>query len=218
MNQSYSRAEQSSWPKPTELKRLGLVGLVLAAGGSSRLGRAKTLLLHHGRPLICDVVETVNTVCDGGVTVVTGAEQDAVMQALSSEVGEKAVVNYVHNDQWRQGMSTSLATGVRCVAEHSPTAKAVLLMLCDQPRIGPDQLGALVRLWQTAPASPAAAGYADTVGAPAVFPRSWFDRLMSLEDDQGARMLLRQCSDLQVLDMPEAAADIDTPDDLYLLD
>jgi CTP:molybdopterin cytidylyltransferase MocA len=196
----------------------GLAGLVLAAGGSSRLGRAKALLLRQGRPLLCHVVDAVDSVCGAGVTVVTGAEHAAVTQALSGEGANAASVHWVHNQTWQRGMGSSLAAGVQALAGQSPPVAAVLLVLCDQPRVGREQLAALVQLWQSAPAMPAAAAYADTVGAPAVFPRRWFDRLVLLKDDQGARVLLRECPDLQLLDMPEAADDIDRPDDLWLLD
>ncbi len=213
MKRIYLPAESTSGTGPA-----GLAGVVLAAGSSSRLGRAKTLLPHKGRPLICGVVAAVGVVCDAGVTVVTGAGQPAVTAALTDMTDSPGVLNCVHNAQWQAGMGSSLATGVRYVATHLPEAKAVLLMLCDQPGVGAHQLAALAQLWHAKPDLPAVAAYAETFGAPAVFPRSWFERLMSLDDDQGARALLRHCPDLQLLDMPEAAADIDTIDDLYLLD
>lgn len=213
MKRIYSPTDSAAGTGPA-----GLAGVVLAAGASSRLGRAKSLLTYKGRPLICGVVAAAGAVCDAGVTVVTGAGQAAVTEALTGMADSPGVLNCVHNEQWQAGMGSSLATGVRYVATHLPDARAILLMLCDQPGVGAHQLAALAQLWHAKPDLPAAAAYAETYGAPAVFPRSWFDRLMSLDDDQGARALLRQCPDLQLLDMPEAAADIDTVDDLYLLD
>ncbi len=188
-----------------------LAGLVLAAGASARLGRAKPLLLKQGRPLVVRAAMAAAAVCGAGVTVVTGAGGAAVAQALTG-----LPVSCLQHDDWQQGMGSSLAAGVAAVAGR-PCA-AVLVTLCDQPRVGAAQLAALVQLWQNAPAVPAAAAYAGRVGVPAVFPRSWFARLAVLSADHGARDLLRAAGDVQTLDMPAAAADIDTPDDLHWLD
>lgn len=196
MNQNYSVPE--------------LAGLLLAAGGSSRLGHAKQLLIHEGLPLVRRAAEAASAVCAAGVTVVTGAERGAVEQALTD-----LSVQTVHNEYWREGMGTSLAIGAASLVDR-PLA-GVMVVLCDQPDVGVMQLAALGQLWQNAPSRPAAARCAGLAGVPAIFPASWLERLAGLKGDTGARLLLRSCADMQLLDMPEAAKDIDTPDDLNAL-
>lgn len=204
MSQNYSRID-------------GLAGLVLAAGASARLGQPKALLLHHGQPLICCAVAAAGEVCGAGVSVVTGAHRDAVQSALQQSDATRST-ELVHNNAWQQGMGGSLAAGVRRLEAVPESCSGVLVMLCDQPLLGSTQYAALGQLWQHAPAVPVAAAYAGAVGVPAIFPRSWFAKLAGLQNDQGARKLLQDCPDLQTLDMPEAALDIDTPNDLHLLD
>ena len=189
-----------------------VVAVIVAAGESSRLGRPKQLLPWQGTTLVGHAVAEAAAVCRR-VIVVTGAERQAVENATSS-----GTAVCVHNPDWRGGMGTSIAAGVRHARDTG--AAAVLVMTCDQPRVGRDDLAALLELWQNAPASPAAALYSGSAGVPAVFPAGWFDRLTSLSADRGARGLLRsaaESADIQTLELPAAATDIDTPEDFEIL-
>ena len=189
----------------------GLAGVVLAAGGSARLGQPKQLLEHAGQTLVQRAVVQAQSVCDCGIVVVTGAQGDAVAAELQ---GTGARI--MHNPDWQSGMAGSLRAALRALDDSG--CDAALLMVCDQPRIGTAHLAALAALWQNAPSRAAAAAYDGQPGVPAIVPRSWFAQLAGLQGDQGARGLLRANSDTQLLDMPDAATDIDTPDDLTQLD
>jgi len=119
------------------------------------------------------------------------------------------------NRQWREGLSTSLAVGIRSLPA---TARAALVLPADQCLIGRDQLVRLVAAWRRRPGEPAAARFGGTIGAPAILPRSWFPRLRHLRGDTGARELLRrELPDLTLVDMPEAALDLDLPSERGLL-
>ena len=149
-------------------------------------------------------------VCGSGIVVVTGAHGDAVAAELQ---GSGARIT--HNPEWPSGMAGSLRAALTAL-DHSD-CEAALLMVCDQPRISTAHLAALAALWQNAPSRAAAAAYNGQPGVPAVVPRSWFAQLAALQGDQGARALLRASTETQLLDMPDAATDIDTPDDLTQL-
>jgi len=188
----------------------GLAGVVLAAGGSSRLGQPKQLLDYAGQPLVKHAVDAARVLCGSGVLVITGASQRAVSAAVTGSASR-----VVHNPAWAQGMAGSITQAV--AALDAADCEAMLLLVCDQPKVTAAHLARLVALWQKSPTRPAAAFYNDAVGVPAIFPRSWFDRLAGLQGDSGARLLLRDHAQVQRLDLPEAALDIDVPDDLMHL-
>jgi molybdenum cofactor cytidylyltransferase len=199
---------------------IGALGaVVLAAGGSTRLGRPKQLVVHDGRPLVVRAADAARRAGTNPVVVVLGAEADAVRAVLA----DLPVVQVV-NARWADGMGTSVAEGMRAIIEHAPALRGVLLLLADQPLVDHAALARLLARWGEADISAgdgdahvtiAAAAYAGTVGVPAVFGRAHFDSLRSLAPDAGAAALLR-ATGARVLrvPMPEAATDIDTPVDL----
>jgi len=187
-----------------------LAGVILAAGRSERLGRPKQLLEYKGQTLVQHAVAQALPVCGAGVVLVTGAYGDEVADALHQQD-----VQLVHNPDWQTGMAGTLRAGVGAL-EGIP-CEAALLLVCDQPRVTTAHLAALAALWQNAPSRAAAAAHAGQPGVPAIVPRSWFSQLMQLQGEEGARALLRESADTQLMELPEAAIDIDTPDDLKQL-
>jgi CTP:molybdopterin cytidylyltransferase MocA len=119
----------------------------------------------------------------------------------------------VTNPDWKQGMATSLQAGVAAVPR---SARAALVLLVDQPRVGAAALRRLVVAWQRRPGVPAAARYKKDGGVPAVLPRRQWRALRALRGDAGARALLRS-DRVTLVEMPEAAFDVDTPCDLLAL-
>jgi CTP:molybdopterin cytidylyltransferase MocA len=199
-----------------------VAAVVLAAGGSARLGRPKQLVVHEGLPLVARAALAALETGADPVIVVLGADAPAVRAVLSG-----IPVIPVVNSEWSGGMGTSLAAGVRAMMEHAPSARAVLVMLADQPMVGGATLRRLVDTWAESDARSgngglsaaiAAAAYEDTTGVPAIFGRAHFDALCSLPATSGAARLLRGAeASVSRVPMPEAAIDIDTPDDLERL-
>jgi CTP:molybdopterin cytidylyltransferase MocA len=199
---------------------VGALGaVVLAAGGSTRLGVPKQLVLHEGRPLVVRAVDAALRAGTKPVVVVLGADADAVRAILSD-----LPVVQAFNARWADGMGTSVAEGLRAIIEHAPALRGVLITLADQPLVDDAALGRLLAMWSEADTSPedggahvtiAAAAYAGTLGVPAIFGRAHFDSLRSLAPGTGAASLLR-AADACVLrvPMPEAVMDIDSPVDL----
>jgi molybdenum cofactor cytidylyltransferase len=187
-----------------------LAGLVLAAGGSSRLGMPKQLLTWRDQPLVCHAVEQSLAVCGAGVVVVAGAHAAEVSVSLQGYP-----VTIIHNPHWQSGAATSLSAGISALRSRS--ANGVLISLCDQPLVLASDLAHLADIWQTAPHLPAASQYRRIVGVPAIFPAGYFDRLAGLQGDVGARALLRSAEEITILEMPSAAMDIDTPEDMERL-
>lgn len=192
-----------------------LGAVVLAAGGSSRLGRPKQLVIHEGATLVARAAQAALAAGADPVVVVIGGAADAVRAAVS-----RLPVTVVANEAWADGMGTSVAAGVRALLARETPPAAVLLTLVDQPLVNDAALGRLVDAWAYADARAhddatiAAAQYASTVGVPAIFGRAHFDALCALPAGAGAGALLRAPgARVRQVPMPEAEFDVDTPED-----
>ena len=180
--------------------------IVLAAGGSTRLGSPKQLLVYEGKTLLRRAAEAaLATVCRP-VVVVLGAGAEAHRTELAG-----LDVRTVLNPDWHRGMGSSVRLGMSALENEAP-ADAVLLTLCDQPFVGKPALDRLIHAWNGGQKhSIAAAAYNETLGVPAVFGREHFDELATLPDTSGAKPVLqRHAARVAVVPTPEAATDIDT--------
>jgi len=186
------------------MSRCGIV--ILAAGGSRRLGRPKQLLEKSGVSLLRRCISTaVATECQP-IVIILGAASDTLTPLLANEP-----VTVRLNPHWASGIGTSIRAGVAAL---DSKCDAAVLMLCDQPLITTQHISELIRL-HTASGKPiAAAGYNQSVGTPAVFSSSLFGELLALSDDQGGKAVIRRHPDeVEEFNLPEAAIDIDTEDD-----
>jgi len=187
--------------------------VVLAAGGSTRLGRPKQLLPYRGTTLLAHAAGTALAARIGPVLVVLGADADQMPGALAG-----LDVHTVVNAAWRSGMAASVCTGLAAVEQRWPGTLAVVLATCDQPLIQPKTLRALA-VHVTGGATIAACGYGGAVGVPAAFARTRFGELLALRGEEGARrILLTHATEIAVVDCPEAAVDVDTEADARGLD
>jgi molybdenum cofactor cytidylyltransferase len=184
--------------------RVGVV--ILAAGGSSRMGAPKQLLKFRGQTLIQRAVKTaLGSVCRPAV-VVLGGNADLMEREISGGV------KIVRNGRWSEGMGSSVACGVEAIQEETD---AIILMLCDQPLI---TSAILDRFATESDRGLAAAEYNGTIGVPALFGREYFRELRSLIGKEGAKkILLRNEAQVVRVSCPEAAIDIDTVDDYQRL-
>ncbi len=187
----------------------GLWTVLLAAGGSTRFGSPKQLLRLRGQVLIRRAADLARAVTPGRVVVVVGAAPFRLRSALYRA---KRRIRVVDNPHWRDGMSGSLRRGLRALPR---SAAAALILAVDQPLITALELRRLIAAWSQRPSQPAASAYAGRVGIPAILPRRAWVRAARAHGDTGARELLRQPGLMvTAIQMPEAAIDIDTHEDL----
>lgn len=185
--------------------------IVLAAGASSRLGQPKQLVEFHGETLLMRATRLAQEAGADPVFVVLGANRELIAAAVLSGHAVAVV-----NDAWRDGISTSIRTGLRAVEQGAAMADGVLLLTCDQPFLTAGHLRALLNEFATRSGLViTASAYKGAVGTPAVFPRKLFPRLQDLRGDSGARTLLKEapCAIAEVA-FPGGEIDIDTPSDL----
>jgi CTP:molybdopterin cytidylyltransferase MocA len=191
-----------------------VAGLLLAAGGGRRMGgRPKALLEYRGRPLVEHAAAALR---DGGcvtVHVVIGAAADDV-RGHAHLTG----CHLVENPAWSGGMGSSLRAGLAALRDGGATA--VVVMLVDQPRVGPAVVARLLAAHR-AGAELAAACYGGERGHPVLLgARHWDEAAAGARGDRGARdLLLAHADDLVLVECSDIAApdDVDTPEDLGLL-
>src|SRR6476661_1956002 len=104
------------------------VALLLAAGGSSRLGEPKQLIKYEGKSLLRRAADCALAAGCNETIVVLGAAAEACTREL-----EGLPVRVVINEAWERGMSSSIGAGMSALEQIQPAAEAVLITLCDQP-------------------------------------------------------------------------------------
>ncbi|MEQ9344880.1 MAG: nucleotidyltransferase family protein [Thalassospira sp.] len=192
---------------PSPEKRLAV--LILAAGESARFGGRKQLALINGNPMIRHALDTVNAVVDMQSFVVVGAYSDDIAPVIGSSA------NVIHNEDWSLGMGSSIACGMTAIAHHGQF-EGVLIALCDQVKLTSGDYTKLIKGFDGQHI--VAARHTDGFGVPAIFPSHMFETLQSLSGASGARKILNGSHHEVIgIDLPNAATDIDTIDDLKAL-
>jgi molybdenum cofactor cytidylyltransferase len=183
--------------------------IILAAGGSSRYGRAKQLLSFQGESL---VRRAVRAAIEGGCACVTVVAGDA-RGRIESELRETTAI-ILENPEWQHGLGTSIRCGLRHLLSSRPELDAAVLLACDQPFVDARVIKALIVQWENSRRPIVASSYANTLGIPALFERSCFEALLALPDDSGAKALIASRSaDVLQVEFEKGAIDIDTPAD-----
>ena len=189
------------------MRKVGAV--VLAAGGSSRLGQSKQLLRFRGETLIRRVVGAAAEAGCDPIVVVVGDAGGAIRDELR---GTRATI--VENPEWQRGLGTSIRRGLREVA----SADTVILLTCDQPLVDSSVIAQLIAAQKELHKPIVASSYANTLGVPALFDRSCFEELARLPDDSGAKQLMTaRPNDLATIKFEAGAVDIDTAEDFERL-
>ncbi len=182
-----------------------VTGLILAAGGSRRLGRPKQLLPFAGGTLLGHVLGVARGCRFDQLVVAIGGAADEVR----SEV-DLSGVEVVENRAYGEGCSSSIAAALPAVASRSDL---LVLLLGDQPGVTPAAVAALVGGRGDAPL--AVCRYDDGRGHPIAFARSVFPDLAALHGDRGVWKLLDRRAD-DVVEVPIAGLiplDVDTEED-----
>lgn len=182
------------------------VALILAAGQSRRMGTANKMTVEVlGKPMVRHVVEAAAASKADQIRVVTGHKPEDVETALSG-----IDVTYVHNSFYADGLSTSLAAGISSLGAE---VDRVLVLLGDMPFVTTEMINEI--LGQDAgDAGIIMATCEGKRGNPVLWPRRYFEELLNIEGDTGARHIIGANAERVVeVEIGRAAAtDLDTPE------
>jgi len=182
--------------------------VVLAAGASRRLPGPKQLLRYRGVTLVRRAAQTAVAAACGPVVVVL-SESTAPLRFELADIG----VRIVENRQAARGLSTSVRAGLDALCE-AGEPDAALFVACDQPLLTAEVLQEVVAAYVKTGRQAVACAYAGTFGVPALFARTLFGELRSLEGDQGAKSVLQgHAGEVLRVAFEPGALDIDTPED-----
>jgi len=183
--------------------------IILAAGASTRLGKPKQLLQYRGKTLLAHAInEAVNSNADA-VVVVLGKDANLFKKELDEKKVRVAI-----NSSWEEGMASSLRLGMDTLLKDKPYIDAVIFMVCDQPHISSSVLNELIITQQKTTKQIVTSNYGDSMGPPALLHKKYFEELMKLSGDAGARKIIQKnMNDVATILFPEGNIDIDTEED-----
>lgn len=162
-----------------------IAALVLAAGGSRRLGRPKQTEPWGATTLLGHVVERTRRFPVEEVWVVVGASAELVLGTV-----DLSGCGIIENPEWEDGLAASLRVGLDALTRLSK-ADAALIVLGDQPDVDPDVVASLIERQRRTKALAVVPKYRYAPGNPVLVDRRLWPRLMSLEGDEGAQPLLK---------------------------
>lgn len=187
-------------------------GIVLAAGRSARLGRPKQTLLLDGLPLLSHVLRAARASSLDEVVLVLGHDADKIASA-AGDWGQRVVVN----PDFAAGQSTSIQAGL--AALHSD-AEAALVLIGDQPDVGPDVIDAVIQAYHVSGAPIVQPVYRGLPGNPVLFRRDLFPELAGVTGDEGGRSIVRaHAADVVAVSIADRSLprDVDTEEDYAAL-
>lgn len=179
---------------------------VLAAGEGKRMGRAKQLvsLVDERETLLERAIKAATETRPHATLVVLGCHRMELLRLIPEGVLA------VHNEEWREGISSSIRIAVSAV---SPEVDAILFTSCDQPFVHSNLLEEMMNVFAQGERSVVASLYCGSPGIPALFARNKFHDLLQLKGDRGAKKIIL-ASEAHYIEAPEAEFDIDSEEDL----
>ena len=185
-----------------------IVGIILSAGESKRMGTPKQLLPWGKTIILQQVIDNTSASRLGTILLILGSDADDIARKITITPKTRILVNH----DFKAGMSSS----VKCGIKNAPVkAEAYMLLLGDQPFIGPNIINNLIDAYHAGRHGIIVPVYNGQHGHPVIFDSRYKKELLSI-DGQGAKEVTekhaRDIFEVHI-DSPNVLTDIDTPQD-----
>jgi molybdenum cofactor cytidylyltransferase len=183
--------------------------LILAAGAATRMQRAKMLLPFADTTILKHIIQQAKSILPCSICLVSGCYHTEIIKGVDAEK-----VAIVFNENWQDGMASSIKKGMAFLLQTEPLLNAVLIVVSDQPYINANLLQQMIALQIASGKGIVAAEYKGVFGTPVLFTESYFIALQQLTGDKGARSIVQNAfADMASIDFALGEIDIDTPED-----
>lgn len=187
--------------------------IILAAGSSSRLGHPKQLVRFKGKSLLQQVIDLADSFKFDSKILVLGANSEEIIRNI-----DQRNFKIVINENWKEGMSTSIKTGLTESLKLENDLDQILILLSDQPFVNREKVEELIKIQLRSEYPASFCEYNDEVGVPAIFSNEVFSDLKDLRGDNGAKKLIvNNKFKFQTLKFEAGNFDVDTEEDVQLL-
>jgi molybdenum cofactor cytidylyltransferase len=177
--------------------------IVLAAGKSERMGRAKALLPFRGRTFLESILDAISHTSIEDTFVVLGHHRDEIERTLK-------LPSVIFNPNYEQGMITSFQAGIRAL---SWDASGAILFLVDHPVVESATIEAMIM--NLAPNRIVIPTFEGRRGHPVLFASEVLEEILALPSSEGANIVVRK-DPARIFEVPVSApgilVDIDTPE------
>ncbi|MDY7394148.1 nucleotidyltransferase family protein [Aureibaculum sp. 2210JD6-5] len=188
-------------------KKIAMV--ILAAGASTRMKTVKQLLPWKNTTLLGHTIEQGLATKVDTVFVVLGANKEKIIPKIKDYN-----ISIIENDDWELGIGKSIAFAVQFLSKYSNKFDSILIALADQPLLTASHYNKLIAKFSESNCGIVATKQDKTVGVPAVFSQNYFEKLSLLNQDKGAKQIIKNnLEDVWAIDAGNTTMDMDTLED-----
>jgi len=167
--------------------------IILAAGEADRMGKLKQLLPWKDKTILETVIDNVleSEYIDDEIRVVLGAEAERVKEKIDYYEDERFRVK--ENPDYKEGMSSSLQTGIKYLSENT---KNLIIFLGDQPLITSDIFDKLINRFEETSSEIMLPSYNEKPGHPVIISTKFLPEIKKLDGAMGLKPFLDEHEDL----------------------
>jgi molybdenum cofactor cytidylyltransferase len=187
---------------------IGIV--ILAAGGSGRMGKAKqTLQVETGKSMLRRTAEIALETSLRPVVVVVGANKKEVVPELDS-LG----VTIIDNSKWADGVSSSMTIGLAGLYMMHKGLTGAIVLTCDQPFVTTELIEYLVHRFEKSGKKAVMSKYGKKSGFPLLIGSSFFAEVTHLTgEEEVTKVLEKHVKEIDYVDFDKGSVDINTPEE-----